>query len=184
MIRFYPLIFVLAAMAALTACSPVFDWRDMRVGPATAAVVLPCKKPTHTEREVPLGDLITTLSVAGCKAGGATFAVMTTRLGTSQPAGEVDELLAGWQQATLRNMQVSDAQVQRAPFRPLGGLALPHAQHLVMQAHDATGQPVHAQAAWTAHADPDGRLMLLHAVMLSKRKQDHDIDLFFESIRW
>lgn len=163
------------------ACSPVFDWRDVRVAPATAALVLPCKKPDHVERHIPLGGVPTQLNVMGCEAGGATFAVMAALL----PEGhEADEILAGWQQATLANMQARDGQVRRTPFRPLGGLSLPHAERVSADGLQPDGKAVHAEAAWTAHAARDGRMMLLHAVMYSQRKQDHAVDTFFETIRW
>lgn len=172
---------IFAAALAITACMPVFDWRDVSVAPATATVVLPCKKPDRTEREIPLGGVATTLAMAGCEAGGATFAVMATVLPEGQ---EPDEALAGWQQATLANVHARPESIEREPFRPLGGLPLPHAEHLVVQGQRADGKPVQAQAAWTAHAAADGRITLLHAVMYSRRQQNHDIDLFFETIRW
>lgn len=164
-----------------TACSPVFDWRDVRVAPVNAAAVLPCKKPDRLERAIPLGGIPTPLHVAGCEAGGATFALMAAVLADGQP---VDEILAGWQQATLDNMRADAGSVQREPFRPLGGLALPHAQHLTMAGQQADGKPVRGQAAWTAHQAADGRMLLLHAVMYTQRKQDHAVDIFFETIRW
>lgn len=166
---------------ACAACSPVFDWRDVRVAPATAAAVLPCKKPDHAERVVPLGGVPTRLSVVGCQAGGATFAVMAALLPEGQP---VDEVLVGWQQATLDNMRADAASVAREPFRPVGGLALPHAERLVMEGRQASGEAVRGQAAWTAHEAVDGRTMLLHAVMYTQRRQDHAVDTFFETIRW
>lgn len=172
---------VAAAATLAAACSPVFDWRDVRVAPASAAVVLPCKKPDRTEREVPLAGVPTKLSMAGCEAGGATFAVMAAVLPEGQ---KPDDVLAGWQQATLANMQAASDEVARAPFRPLGGLPLRHAEHWTVQGRGDDGRAVQAQAAWTAHTEANGDLTLLHAVMYSRRKQDHDIDLFFESIRW
>lgn len=163
------------------ACSPVFDWRDIRVAPANAAAVLPCKKPDQVERAIPLGGVPTQLHVAGCQAGGATFALMAAVLAEGQ---SVDDVLAGWQRATLDNMQADAGSVQRKPFRPLGGLALPHAQFLTMDGQQADGKPVQGQAAWTAHEAADGRMLLLHAVMYSQRRQDHAVDTFFETIRW
>ena len=101
------------------------------------------------------------------------------------PEGQpVDEILAGWQQATLDNMHADASSVKRLPFRPLGGLALPHAQLLTMDGRQADGKPVRGQAAWTAHEAADGRMLLLHAVMYTQRKQDHAVDTFFETIRW
>lgn len=175
------LILVLALACLAAACSPVFDWRDVRVAPANASTVLPCKKPDRVERAIPLGGVPTQLSVAGCEAGGATFAVMAAVLAEGQ---SVDDILAGWQQATLDNMHADSNSVQREPYRPLGGLALPHAQLLTMDGQQADGKPVRGQAAWTAHEAADGRMLVLHAVMYTHRKQDHAVDTFFETIRW
>lgn len=67
---------------------------------------------------MPLGGVPTKLVVDGREAGGATFALMVAQL----PAGQApDEVLAGWQQATLANMCASGT-TERQPFAPAKGL--------------------------------------------------------------
>ena len=147
--------------------------------PTTAVALLPCK-PDRAERSVPLGGEPTPLSVQGCETGGATFALMAAKV----PAGRApDELLAGWQQATLANMQASGTP-ERQPFHPARGLPLAHAQRVVAQGRQADGRAVTAQAVWTARAAEGGGTELLHAVMYAERPQPAVADAFFEGIKW
>lgn len=147
--------------------------------PTAAAALLPCK-PDRATRSVPLGGVDTDLHVAGCEAGGATFAVMTAAL----PAGRMpDEVLAGWQQATLANMQ-AEGGVARQPFVPAGALPLPHAQRLAAQGRRADGQAVAAHAVWAARTAPGGGTELLHAVVYAPTPRPDVADTFFQSLAW
>lgn len=172
---------VLPAVALLgaVACTPALNWREVQLAPSSAVALLPCK-PDRAERSVPLGGEPTMLMVAGCDAGGATFALMTAKV----PAGRApDELLAGWQQATLANMQASGALEQQA-FHPAKGLPLAHAQRVVAEGKQADGRAVTAQAVWTARAAEGGGTELLHAVMYAEQPQPAVADAFFEGIKW
>ena len=161
------------------ACTPALNWRQVSLPPASASLLLPCK-PDRTTRSVPLGGVPTELAVAGCEAGGATFALMAATL----PAGRAaDDLLAGWQQATLAHMHASGTP-QREPFTPRGASALPHAQRLQAQGRAPDGRPVVAHAAWAARALPGGGAELLHAVVYAERAQPAAAAAFFEGIQW
>ncbi|MBN9406783.1 MAG: hypothetical protein J0I00_15350 [Burkholderiales bacterium] len=175
-----------AALAAplvmlLLACSPALNWREVALQRSSAHALLPCK-PERATRSVPLGGVATELAVVGCDAAGATFAVMTA----SAPAGaSPDAVLAGWQQATLANMQADAAQVQRSDFRPTGGLPLAHAQRIVAQGRRADGRAVAAQAVWSAHPAPEGGgIELLHAVVYAERADPVAADAFFAGLGW
>ena len=179
MFPYRPALCAAVALAA-AACTPSLNWREVRLAPTTAVALLPCK-PDRAERSVPLGGEPTTLAVSGCEAGGATFALMAAKV----PAGRApDELLAGWQQATLANMQADAAHVQRSAYRPIGGLPLPHAQRVVAQGRRGDGRAVAAQAVWSAHAAPAGGVELLHAVMYADRADPAAADAFFDGLGW
>ncbi|HOV19327.1 hypothetical protein [Ottowia sp.] len=168
------------SLTALLACSPALNWREVALAGSSAHALLPCKA-DRTTRSVPLGGAPTDLAVAGCDAAGATFAVMTATV----PAGEApDAVLAGWQQATLANMQADGASVQRSDYRPAGGLPLPHAQRVVAQGRRGDGRPVAAQAVWSAHAAPGGGTELLHAVVYADRPQPVAAQAFFDALGW
>ncbi|MFV0679949.1 hypothetical protein [Ottowia sp.] len=163
----------------LLACTPTFNWRELRLPPTTAVALLPCK-PDRAERTVPLGGVPTPLVVNGCDTGGATFALMAARL----PAGIApDEVLAAWQRITLANMR-SSVEPQRQPFHPPGGLPLAHAQRLSAQGQQADGRAVMAQAVWTARAHAGGGTELLHAVVYAPQPQPEATEAFFAGIKW
>ncbi len=175
----FPLVAAVLGAALLAACTPQLNWRELRLAPTSAVALLPCK-PDHAERSVPLGGEPTTLVVNGCDAGGATFALMSTKVVAGRAP---DELLAGWQQATLTNMRAT-SEPQRQPFHPPNGLPLAHAQRLVAQGQQADGRAVVAQAVWSARAAEGGGTELLHAVMYAPAAQPEVADAFFAGIKW
>ncbi|MDO8373390.1 MAG: hypothetical protein Q7T39_15795, partial [Polaromonas sp.] len=76
----------------LTACNPVFNWREVRPDNTALSLLLPCK-PDKAQRSVPLGGRPTELAMLGCDAGDATFAVAVATLDDAAQAAAV---LAGW----------------------------------------------------------------------------------------
>ncbi len=175
----YRLLMCVVVAVVATACTPSLNWRELRLAPTSAVALLPCK-PDHAERSVPLGGQPTTLVVSGCETGGATFALMVATV----PAGRApDDLLAGWQQATLAHMRAQGTP-HRQDFRPPRGLPLAHAQRVQADGQRADGRAVKAQAVWTARAAEGGGTELLHAVMYSDRAQAAVADAFFEGIKW
>ena len=169
----------LAAALAGAACTPTLNWREVPLPPTGANALLPCK-PDHAERSVPLGGVPTPLSVSGCEAGGATFAVMATTVAAGRAP---DALLQGWQQATLTNMKAT-GEVAREPFHPAGGLPLAHAQRLTAQGQGPNGHAVYAQAVWTARAAEGGGAELVHMVVYSERPQAEVAKTFFAGLTW
>ena len=98
-----------ALLLGLAACSPSLNWRTVPV--EQLATLLPCK-PDHAVRTVDLGGAQQTLSMWGCEAGGALFAISHLRVGS---AASSQPLIAAWQQAALRNISGSTAQT--LPFQ-------------------------------------------------------------------
>lgn len=175
----FPLVAAALAAALLAACTPQLNWRELRLAPTSAVALLPCK-PDHAERSVPLGGVPTTLVVNGCEAGGATFALMSASVAAGRAP---DELLAGWQQATLANMRAAGT-LDVQSFHPPNALPLAHAQRLVAEGQQADGRAVVAQAVWSARAAAGGGTELLHAVMYAAQAQPEVADAFFAGIRW
>ena len=94
-----------AALLALAACSPTFNWREVRPDGTALSLLLPCK-PDKAERSVPLGGKPTELLMLGCDAGDATFAVAVADIGD---ASRAETVLAQWQALTLANMKAGPA---------------------------------------------------------------------------
>lgn len=159
------------------ACSPALNWRDTPIPGASVAALLPCE-PDHARRSVPLGGVPTDLTMAGCEAGGATFAAMVAEV----PAAQAGALLAGWRTATLSNMHAQD--VQEQPFQPRGALSLPESVRISSRGLRADGSAVAAQAIWTARIAPGGSsAQLVHLVMYSGKPMPEAADTFFSGLK-
>ena len=81
--------------AGLAACSPTYNWRDVRVATTSLQAMLPCK-PDQGQRPVSLAGQLVEMRVLGCDAGGVTFAIMFADIGEPLRAGAA---LAQWKAA-------------------------------------------------------------------------------------
>jgi hypothetical protein len=162
---------LLAATAALTACSPTFNWREVRAEPTPLKAMLPCK-PDNGAREVPMAGRQVSLEVLGCDAGGATFALLFADIGGPVRAAEV---LAQWRAATLANMRSTAA--RDIPFRPPGALGLPQSLQVVATGQRADGTPVESHAAYFARGP-----YVFQAVIYSGRLTPEMAETFFSGL--
>ena len=124
-----------------------------------------------------MGAAPVSLEMAGCEAGGATFAVMLARLDDASAAGAA---LAGWKQATLANMRASA--VSEAPFQPSGSLPLRESLRVTASGQRADGTPLQFDAAWFLRRQGE-QTLALHAVVLSNQRNSTAVDNFFSSIQ-
>lgn len=122
-------------------CSPALDWRSVEL--EGLRTVLPCK-PDHAARDVVLGQLPVRMSMAGCEAQGALFAISQVTV----PVGiDATDLEQAWRSAALAQMQASHSEMVTMPQRPqspLLRLTRASGQH-------PDGTPVQASLAWVAH---------------------------------
>ena len=139
---------------------------------------LPCR-PDKTAKPVTMAGQALELSVVGCEAGDAVWAVMSAKLNAD---ADRTELLKGWRQATLQNMRAN--QIEDATWSPGRMSALPGALRLKANGTSAKGQPVRAHAVWFAHLEGDS-VRVVHAVVYQNQgpKQDQSPDLLIESIK-
>jgi hypothetical protein len=101
---------VFFAIAGLTSCQPSLNWRVVQLEGTNLKFELPCK-PDKTTQSVKMAGLDIDLSMVGCEANDAVWAVMTAQVPAT--ADRV-EILKGWRTATLQNMRVT---------KPCGSLA-------------------------------------------------------------
>ena len=164
----------IAAVLVLAACSPAFNWRDVRPDGTRLSLLLPCK-PDKAKKTVPLGGQPTALSMLGCDAGGVTFAVAVADLGD---AAKVGEALAGWQLVTLANMKAGAGTAQTAPLKVAGASATPAAVRVSASGQRANGDVVYGQAAYFASGT-----QVFQAVMYAPAPQADVADTFFASLK-
>ena len=174
----------LVSLSALTACSPTFNWRDVRPEQTTLRLLLPCK-PDPTEKTVPLGGVATTLKMLSCDAGGATFAVV---MANWNDALKVEQVLAQWQSVTLANMQArpiasglgagSEA-THVSGFKLTGAAMVPPAVLLKAQGRRRDGSAVVGQAAFFAQGS-----QIFQVVVYADRIRPEVSETLFSSLRF
>ena len=125
-------------MATLGACSPALDWRTVDVD--GMRTVLPCK-PDRASRPLTLAHIPVTVSMVGCEAQGALFAIGRLAVPAGADAGELER---AWQDAALLQMQAADIREQTPVPRPRSApLRL-----VVAAGRRPDGSPVQASLAW------------------------------------
>ncbi|MCU0926082.1 MAG: hypothetical protein MUF44_08585 [Hydrogenophaga sp.] len=104
----------LAGLLALGACSPTFNWRELRLDGTPLQALMPCK-PESATRPVPLAGTPTELHMHSCKTGGLRFAVAWADVGS---AAQVPVALAAWRSASLQAIGTADGSAGGAAQPP------------------------------------------------------------------
>lgn len=163
---------LLLALAA-SACSPTFNWREVRVDDTSLKAMLPCK-PDKGARRVSLGSSQVELSGIGCDTGGATFAVLHAELGNATRAAD---LLEQWNRATLANLR--GAATATRPFGVPGATPMAAAQRVSAAGQRADGRPVRGEAAYFARGS-----QVFQAVVYAAEPREDWIQPFFEGLKF
>jgi len=170
-----PWLALTAAAALLAACSPTFNWREVQIADAGLIALLPCKA-DRANRALPLGAESVQVDMAGCEAGGATFAI--AHASASSPV-QAEAWLNAWRAAT-RN-QLGEAQVKEAPATVQRATAVPAPLRLDAQPPQQGAAPV--QVLWFAQSQKDGTVALYQATVLGKPSSSEAPKTFFEGLR-
>ena len=173
----------LLALLALPACSPTFNWRDVRPENTRLSLLLPCK-PNKAQKVVPLGGRSTELTMLGCDAGGATFAVAVADLGD---ASKVAAVLVQWQNLTLANMKALPAGAAAGPTPAtqvlplkLGGTGIqPPAVLVKARGQRPDGTAVTGQAAYFAQGS-----QVFQVVLYADKVAPEVSESFFSSLKF
>ncbi|MDO8903766.1 hypothetical protein [Hydrogenophaga sp.] len=159
----------------LGACSPTFNWRDLRPNGTPLQALMPCK-PELVERTVPLAGAPTRMHMHNCEAGGRTFVVAWADV-----TGEarVPEILAGWRAGSLAAIRVDPATASDVntewPVQVKG------AQHLLgLQAtgQDPQGKTTQIRGAYFAKGT-----QVFQAAVYGPTLPDEALTPFFEGLR-
>ncbi|MDM0106629.1 hypothetical protein QTH97_16910 [Variovorax sp. J22R24] len=164
------------AAAALVACNPTFNWREVPVGNAGVIALLPCK-PDRATRQLPLGTEAVAVDMAGCKAGGATFAVAHA---SASDAAQAESWIRAWRAATLQ--QLAGAPVEEAPSKLPRASASPAPLRLDTRGPAPGGQSGAAHVLWFAQQRPDG-VAIYQATVVGSPSSAEALQTFFEGLR-
>lgn len=173
--------FGIAASCLLTACNPALNWRNVPVEKAHLTVSLPCK-PDQGSKTVQLGSERVELSMIGCEAKGALFAMSWMELGDPS---RISSVLALWHDAVRAQLQLpaqpSGTPPEERAFSRKGGLGLPQSVRMQTTGRKPDGSSVQVDAVWFARIN-GGKAQLVHAVVYSDKRDDAMADSFLESI--
>lgn len=159
-------------LPGLVACSPGFNWRQVSAPAGGVSLLLPCK-PDRAEKTVPLGGRPTPLSMVGCEAEGATFALAVADIG--EP-GQAPAVLAQWQALTLANMRATAP--AQSPAKVQGASPVPAPVRVTAGGRQADGREVQGQALYFARGS-----QLYQAVIYAPRIDAEAADTFFSGLR-
>jgi hypothetical protein len=96
---------IIAITAALAACTPAFNWREVSLDQGGVTALLPCK-PDRGERAVQLAGQAAQMSMAGCESGGAMFTISIVQVPASGSIPAMaEELKAGSKATHSRQLQ-------------------------------------------------------------------------------
>ena len=170
-----PWLALTAAAALLAACSPTFNWREVQIADAGLIALLPCKA-QRANRALPLGADSVQVDMAGCEAGGATFAI--AHASANSPV-QAEAWLNAWRAAT--RSQLGEAKVTEAPATLQRATAVPAPLRLDAQPPQQGAAPV--QVLWFAQSQKDGTVALYQATVLGKPSSPEAPKTFFEGLR-
>lgn len=162
-----------AACAALVACSPTLDWRELQTEGSGIVATFPCK-PDHHARDLRVGDRPLRMHMLVCSAGGTTFAVSFAEV--ADPAA-VTPVLAGLRAAALAN--VAGTLRGEREWRLAGMTPCPAAGLLEIDGRLRDGVPVQVQAAFFARG-----LRLYQASLLGPHPPPEAAQAFFGGLRF
>lgn len=162
----------MALSLGLSACSPAFNWREVRPDDTALSLLLPCK-PDKAQQTVPVGGQPTALTLLGCDSGGAAFAVAVADMGR---AAAVPAVLSQWQAVTLTGIRAGTPTT--TPWTVPGALAAPAPVLVKALGQRPDGSAVHSQALYFAHGT-----QVFQMVMLASTVTPEAAEMFFSSAR-
>jgi hypothetical protein len=159
----------------VAACSPTFNWRELRDDAIELKAVMPCK-PDRGTREVPLGEGPHQLHMHSCEAGGLTFAVAWVRLPDATQAAAV---LEPWRRATLATLQAGGARMDEPDLawtvRVSGAEGV---LGLKARGNSTAGQTMEARAVYFSRG-----VTVYQAAIYGARIPDEVASSFFDPLR-
>jgi hypothetical protein len=132
------------AVIGVAACSPTFNWRELRPESAPLEALMPCK-PESATRPVPLLGAPIPLHMYSCEAGGLTFAIAWAELAEAEQVGAA---LNQWQAASLAAIQIKPTDRERYEPWAVKVAGAAGAQGVKAQGLDHRGQMLLSQMAY------------------------------------
>ena len=170
--RFGTVIAICSSTLTFAACTPVYDWRDVRVADGVLRAQFPCRPATQVRRLTLAGQLVN-LSLHACSVGGQTWALAWADV--RDPA-RVGSALAELQSSARANVRATT--LVALPLAVPG--ATPHtaSARMSLLGQRSDGQPVREQVAVFVRGT-----VVVQATVLGETLPDDAVEAFFASLR-
>lgn len=158
-------------LAALAACSPTLDWREVRVDEAALRAQFPCR-PERRVREVPIQGIPTRMEMVTCTADGITFA--TSHFAVTDPT-TVSSAMDAVKAASVAN--IGGLVPKTSPYRLAGMTPNASSARLDVTGRRPDGEPVELHAVFLSRG-----LRIYQMSVLGKAPPPQAIDTFFAGL--
>jgi len=160
-------------LAALGACSPALDWRDVRPGGDSLVLLFPCRPEAH-ERTVRIAGADRRMRMLGCDAAGMTFSLASL---DAEAADRVQPLLEALKLALAGNLGAAAG--PPLPFAPAGATPSAGSSRMSVAGRRPDGEALRAETACFVHG-----LHVYQATVLGKAPSAEAVSTFMESARF
>ena len=157
---------------ALAGCSPKFNWREVRLEQSGVALLFPCKPDTQV-RQVDMDGQALSMTLSGCSAGDASFALAYAKLSEGNSPGAA---LRRWRELTLGNLGAQGVKGCEIVNCTLSGDE--QSVRLGAAGRRPDGSSLVAQAFWFTQDR-----WIYQASVLAERPREAEVDTFLTSIR-
>lgn len=140
-----------ACALVLAACSPDYNWREIRQ-PAEGYLVMLPARPASMSRPINLDGLAVTMSMTGARVDEQTFTVGTAMLPDAEPATR-EKAGAAMRAAMVRNIagrEIASADVQVPVLDGAGRSVASQGATRIEAAGEVAGRPAHMSAQFVA----------------------------------
>lgn len=157
----------------LGACTPVLDWREVRVDDAALTAWFPCK-PDRRVRDLHFGGVAVRMEMVACTADASTYAVSFLAL---QDAAAVTPMLEALRSAAITNIGGDPPRV--GPFELSGMTPNRAAGRLGLSGRMPGGAAVREQAAFFARG-----LRIYQASVIGAAPTAEAVEMFISSLEF
>jgi hypothetical protein len=166
----------IACLLLLAACSPEYNWREVRGKDASFTVLLP-DKPVSVTRKINLGDQQVEMTMTAAEVDGVSFAVGYVQLADAKSAVAALDLM---RQAMLRNIN-GTVKTPQLPPAAVGSAGAPAgAIDIDARGTDGGNQPLLLRGHFEAKDNRAYQVIVLGKEQAMPREQ---LDMFFSSFK-
>ncbi len=168
---------VIFCFLLLSACSPKFDWREVRMNDAPIALLMPGKPASHA-RDVDLNGIKVKMQMTAVDVNQISFAVAYAKLDQTDPSLSLE-------QKNQRQQQALEAMKQGMLKNIQGTLLEKNTPELPKNTIAALGKTQHGQAVKLVGRFVIQGPWIIQAVMLGEEKSfdPEVVDMFFGSLK-